>query len=330
MTNPDFKFPQFWRTNIGLDQRLPWGVTGTLEFIYSRDVNGIYYINANLPAAQTAFVGRRQPPAVYQQPHQSGSRRPPIVLKNQDDRRVVELRGVGREDAQSRARLKTAYSYGRRRTRSIPGSIAAGSWQNNPHSADPNNPGTRHLRAVARTPLLHRRCLHEGLLRLGRHDDFRVLGEPDDRQRQLRVRRRHERRPGTNDLIYVPRDQSEMNFVVRSLRVAGRSPGRAGSRLGCLHQPGQVPEHTSRPVRRARSVMAPDGPSARLQHRAERVREPLRETNAFQFRVDIDNFTNLLNSDWGVGQRTVAHLGKDLTNPITDTQGRSTYRLRTT
>ena len=32
-------------------------MTGTAEFLYNKDVNGIYYINANLPAAQTAFVG---------------------------------------------------------------------------------------------------------------------------------------------------------------------------------------------------------------------------------------------------------------------------------
>ena len=30
---------------------------GTAEYIYNRDVNGVYYINANLPAPQTAFTG---------------------------------------------------------------------------------------------------------------------------------------------------------------------------------------------------------------------------------------------------------------------------------
>ena len=53
---PDFKFPQIWRTNIGVDRRLPWGIIGTAEFLYNKDVNGIYY-NANLPAAQSAFTG---------------------------------------------------------------------------------------------------------------------------------------------------------------------------------------------------------------------------------------------------------------------------------
>ncbi len=57
VTDNDFRFPQVWRSNIAVDRRLPGGITGTAEFMYNRDVNGIYYINANLPAAQTAFTG---------------------------------------------------------------------------------------------------------------------------------------------------------------------------------------------------------------------------------------------------------------------------------
>ena len=50
---PGLQVPAGWRTNLAVDQRLPWGMIGTAEFIYNQDVNGIYYINANLPAAQT-------------------------------------------------------------------------------------------------------------------------------------------------------------------------------------------------------------------------------------------------------------------------------------
>jgi hypothetical protein len=47
--------------------------------------------------------------------------------------------------------------------------------------------------------------------------------------------------------------------------------------------------------------------------------------NAFQFRIDILNFGNLLNSDWGVGQRLIRN--QILTNGAADAQGRATYRL---
>ena len=51
ITNEDFKFPQVWRSNIAIDRRLFAGWTGTAEYLYNHDVNGVYYINANLSPA---------------------------------------------------------------------------------------------------------------------------------------------------------------------------------------------------------------------------------------------------------------------------------------
>jgi hypothetical protein len=49
-------------------------------------------------------------------------------------------------------------------------------------------------------------------------------------------------------------------------------------------------------------------------------------THAVQFRVDIENFTNLLNSNWGVGQRLVN--SQPLLSPGVDASGALTYQLR--
>ena len=64
VTDQSFRFPQTWRTNIGVDRRLPWGLVGTLDYIYNRDLNAPVYINANLPAAQVRLHRRRQPAAL--------------------------------------------------------------------------------------------------------------------------------------------------------------------------------------------------------------------------------------------------------------------------
>ena len=64
LTDPTSSSRRCGARNIAVDQRLPWGMTGTAEYIYNRDVNGIYYINANLPAAQTALHRRRHAPAL--------------------------------------------------------------------------------------------------------------------------------------------------------------------------------------------------------------------------------------------------------------------------
>ena len=49
--------------------------------------------------------------------------------------------------------------------------------------------------------------------------------------------------------------------------------------------------------------------------------------NSFQLRIDMLNFGNLLNSNWGVGKRLIRN--QILTNPGADANGRATYRLVT-
>jgi hypothetical protein len=55
----NFTYPQVLRTNLALDQELPWGVIGTLEFIYSKNINEILYQNKNLRATGATALGGR-------------------------------------------------------------------------------------------------------------------------------------------------------------------------------------------------------------------------------------------------------------------------------
>ncbi len=57
VTDRDFKFPQVWRSNVAVDRKLPAGIISTTEFLYAKDINGIFYIQANLPAAPDKFTG---------------------------------------------------------------------------------------------------------------------------------------------------------------------------------------------------------------------------------------------------------------------------------
>jgi hypothetical protein len=56
----DFRFPQVWRSNLAVDKQLPYGVVGTLEFIYTKDINAVFIRNANLkdPVGTLAGDGR--------------------------------------------------------------------------------------------------------------------------------------------------------------------------------------------------------------------------------------------------------------------------------
>jgi hypothetical protein len=57
MTDPNYKFPQIWKTNIAVDQKLPKGFIGTVEYIYGQNINAVTYYNANLKDPTTRFNG---------------------------------------------------------------------------------------------------------------------------------------------------------------------------------------------------------------------------------------------------------------------------------
>jgi hypothetical protein len=46
--SPNLKFPQQWKTSLGVDAKLPLGFVGTIELIYGKDINAVYARNANM------------------------------------------------------------------------------------------------------------------------------------------------------------------------------------------------------------------------------------------------------------------------------------------
>lgn len=57
----NFKFPQVWRSNLAVDQKLPYGIVGTAEFIFTKDVNAMYLRDANLRPATATLAGDGRP-----------------------------------------------------------------------------------------------------------------------------------------------------------------------------------------------------------------------------------------------------------------------------
>ncbi len=53
----DFKFPQIWRSNLGIDVELPWNMVFTGEVIYSKDINAIKQLNINEAAPAGIMAG---------------------------------------------------------------------------------------------------------------------------------------------------------------------------------------------------------------------------------------------------------------------------------
>ena len=47
-TDANYKFPQVWRSNLAVDQKLPWlGLVASAEVLYNKTINAVHYYNAN-------------------------------------------------------------------------------------------------------------------------------------------------------------------------------------------------------------------------------------------------------------------------------------------
>jgi hypothetical protein len=54
----DFKWPRVFRTSFAVDQKLPWNLVGTVEFIFTKNLNNIIYYNYNVhPAEKQMTMG---------------------------------------------------------------------------------------------------------------------------------------------------------------------------------------------------------------------------------------------------------------------------------
>lgn len=65
ITDPNFKFPQVFRSNLAIDKDLGDGWIVGLEGIYTKDINAVYLENINLPNAMTKAVGADNRPIWY-------------------------------------------------------------------------------------------------------------------------------------------------------------------------------------------------------------------------------------------------------------------------
>ncbi|MBN2613538.1 MAG: TonB-dependent receptor [Bacteroidales bacterium] len=62
----DFKYPQVLRASLGLDQKLPFGLIGTFDFLYTKTLNNVLYYNVNIKPSIASLTGSPDNRPVFQ------------------------------------------------------------------------------------------------------------------------------------------------------------------------------------------------------------------------------------------------------------------------
>lgn len=358
VTDAGFRFPQVWRTNIAADRRLPWGLVGTGEFIYNRDLNDPFYINANLPTAEGAYTGADNRPrwaattagaalapgittslptcATAGQAGPCFTRlnnavgnqvTSAIVLKNTDQNRSWNIAASLSRPLVKGFTFKGAYSYGVSRGIVEPGSTAAASWNGNQISSDPNNPGLAYSanspghRLFAAGTYAHQ-FFPFGTTSVSAFWDIHTNGNTSyifggDANGDT----------GTaNDLIYIPKDTSEMNFV--TFTASGKTftaADQAAAFEQYIQADNYLSKHRGQYAERG-GVFLPMVQRMDLSLTQDLFKKIGNYKHSGSIRLDITNFGNLLNHSWGVGQRIVNN--QILTTPLADASGKLSYRMQ--
>jgi hypothetical protein len=218
----DFKWPQVWTTNLAWDQQLPWwNLLGTLEFIYSKDINAIYIRNADLVNPQSTLVDGRPyyggPGNNKLNPDAGGI----YVIDNKEDGYNYNITLALRKTFTFGMTAFLSYSYLDARSVMKSTEIASVLWGENPVQSNPNQPGLGWSEFGNRNRFViggnYRWTYGEnwgtsiGLVcEIAEGNQF--LGAGGNRYSFVYTGDVNGDGSASNDLVYIPKDQSEINF----------------------------------------------------------------------------------------------------------------------
>jgi len=169
-----FRFPQVMRASIAVDKKLPFGFTGTAEFVYSKNIKEVMFQNINLPTTPvgTSAAGTGSRPLFGTPSTSSAASYGSPAYVNKDFRDVILLSNtnlgyqwnasfqIQREWGRGNM-INAAYSYGvAKDVNSGTSSRAISNWGYNITTEDPNvaklsyssfDPGHRIMLAAAKS-----------------------------------------------------------------------------------------------------------------------------------------------------------------------------------
>ncbi len=317
VTDKDFKFPQIFRSNLAVDKKIFSDITATLEGVYTKDINAIYHQNINLPSTGSPLVGpdnriRYTSTQIYSGAGGASATNPnisdAILMTNTSKGYSYNITGQLQRNI---ANLYTmiAYSFGKSKSVNDGGSIAQSIWRDRPVSGDPNAPELgysgfsqphrvvaaayyrkEYLKNLATSIGLTFEAANGGTASYAYNGDLNGDGLTG------------------NDLIYVPRSQSEIVLVADNAADT-RSASVIWSQLNAyINQDPYLYKKRGEYAERS-GLLLPFYKRLDLNLTQDVMVRFGKKTNIFRFTADIYNFGNLINKNWGIFRTTSKSLG---------------------
>lgn len=297
----DFKIPQVFKANLAIDQKLPGGIVGTLEGIYTKFLNNVYYQNLNLKPSTENLEGTPDDRPIFNQRDEIDDTYSRIILaSNTDKGYAYNLTAQLTKPFTNGFTAVASYTYGDAYTIYDGTSSQNSSQWRGLHAVGARNfhddlqrsdfaAGSRIL-----TQLSYKKewggftssqlsLIYEGQsgdLVTYIYDDGDELKNEDTRNRAL---------------IYVPADASEINFI--------GTPEEQAAQWNALNDFIESNEYLSS---RRGDYVERNASRVPFQHIIDLrfLQDFYIETgngkrNTLQLSIDVFNFTNLLNDEWG-------------------------------
>jgi len=359
VTSRDFKFPQVFRSNLALDHELPGGVVATLEGLYTRDVNAVFFQNVNLPYSTANAVATSATPG-------GGDNRPvfytstngvptttkfnriyggqggaslsnpnitdAILLNNTNKGYSYNLTAQLQKNFSNGLFAMAAYTYSDSRSVNDGGSVAQSSWAGRPVSGDPNADVLGYSAYLVQHRVIGSLAYRaEYLKHLATSISLFYEGAPAGRFSYTYSGDMNGDNVNGNDLMYIPRDQSEIKLVDRVISASPSGPYTYTAAQQWTDLDNFIKQDKYLGAHRGEYAER-NGASQPWQHRIDfRLLQDLftnigENRNSLQFSVDIFNIGNMLNRNWGSYQ--FAYTSSPLAFLGNDAQGHPTYQFQ--
>lgn len=363
---PDYKFPQSWKSSLGLDAKLPGNTILTLEAIFNKDLNTSLFNNVNLvastPMGVAGYPDTRplypsannlkyinpvkttpgQITSVVFVPNGSTATSPSSIGAAS----VVQM-GNGSQGyyfslaAQLQKQIGKSLNVSLAYTKSIAGNLFDGggdqplsAWQGTPVGAiDPNNAALSYANYVMPDRLTASISFRKEYFKhLGTTFTLFYNGSCDGRFSYIYGTDFNNDGVTGNDLIYIPKDPSEIDFSSFTYNgVTYSAQQQKDLFFKYIDQDKYLRAHKGQYAER-NGGLYPWRNQFDVKFMQDIFINLGKKRNTFQFSIDITNFANLLNSNWGKVEQLNAVSGQILvpTNQSSIVPGgttRPTFRL---